>query len=78
MTNANVITQFRQLNRTVARKARCPHFRTKGAVDFWLHYVCRTKEDFQCPSTKYTQCRSQTCILAIPTSWQKSTENLMN
>ena len=29
----------------VARKAKCSHCGTKGAVDFRLHYVCRTKED---------------------------------
>ena len=29
----------------VARKAKCSHCETKGAVDFRLHYVCKTKED---------------------------------
>ena len=29
----------------VARKAKCSHCGTKGAVDFRLHYVCRTKGD---------------------------------
>lgn len=29
----------------VARKAKCSHCGTKGAVDFRLHYVCKIKED---------------------------------
>ena len=29
----------------VARKAKCSHGGTKGAVDFRLHYVCKAKED---------------------------------
>ena len=29
----------------VAKKAKCSHFGAKSAVDFRLHYVCRTKED---------------------------------
>lgn len=27
----------------VAIKAKCSHCGTKGVVDFWLHYVCKTK-----------------------------------
>lgn len=27
----------------VARKAKCSHCGTKGAVDFRLHYVCKVK-----------------------------------
>ena len=29
----------------VARKAKCSHCQTKGASDFRLLYVCRTKDD---------------------------------
>ena len=29
----------------VARKAKCSHCDTKGASDFRLLYVCRTKEE---------------------------------
>ena len=41
MTTANIIKQFRILNWIVARKAKCSHCGTKGAVDFRLHYVCK-------------------------------------
>ena len=29
----------------VARKAKCSHCGTEGAVDFRLHYVCKMKDD---------------------------------